>query len=298
MTRVGRLLRGLAMSVAQLPILVILPVGLFVLCGVFAPAIAPYDPVAQDLLSANEGPSLDHLLGTDHLGRDTASRLVAGARTSLIAVTIILSSAMVLGCAIGVTSGFLGGIVDEIVMRVIDFGLSVPSLIVALAVIGVFGTGYWNMVMALTIAWIPIYARLSRGVVASAIHQPYIETLRVLGAHPLRILLRHLLPSAAGAVLVYASGDAGVLALAIATLSFLGLGVQPPIPEWGQMLVDALPYLEESPRQVLLPGAVLTLMVVGFNLLGETLALSKTPRSLSARALRRLRSAFAGGASR
>ena len=130
-------------------------------------------------------------------------------------------------------------------------------------------------------------------VVASAIHQPYIETLWVLGAHPVRVLVRHLVPSAAGAVLVYASGDAGVLALAIATLSFLGLGVQPPIPEWGQMLVDALPYLEETPRQVLLPGAALTAMVVGFNLLGETLALSKTPRRLSSRVLRRLRGSLA-----
>ena len=287
-----RLRRAVA-SIRSLPFLVLLPVSLFVLCGTFAPLITPYDPIAQDLLSANEEPSLHHLLGTDHLGRDTASRLIMGARTSLIAVTIILASAMTLGCAIGVTSGFLGGVIDEVVMRVIDFGLSVPSLIVALAVIGIFGTGYWNMVMALTIAWIPSYARLSRAVVASAIHQPYIETLRVLGAHPMRVLVKHLLPSAAGAVLVYASGDAGVLALAIATLSFLGLGIQPPIPEWGQMLVDALPYLEESPRQVLLPGAVLTAMVVGFNLLGETLALSKTPRRLSSRVLRRLRAALA-----
>jgi peptide/nickel transport system permease protein len=274
----------------------ILLVSLFIFVGMFAPWIVPYDPTAQDLLAANESFSLAHVLGTDHLGRDTASRIIMGAQTTLIAVSTIILCAMFIGVLIGTISGYLGGWVDEVFMRIVDFGLSVPSLIVALAIIGVFGPGYWNMILALTIAWLPSYARLSRAAVASAVHQPHIESLWVLGASPPRIVLRHLAPTALGAVLVYASADAGVLALAIATLSFLGLGVQPPMAEWGQMLVDALPYLEESPRQVILPGVALTIMVTGFNLLGEGLALSKSPAAVSARVLRRRRALLASEA--
>lgn len=260
-------------------------IGMFVLVGGLAPWITPYDPTAQDLMSSNESFSLTHPLGTDHLGRDTASRLIMGARTTLVAVATVVVFAMCVGGLIGTISGYVGGLVDEVLMRLVDFGLSIPSMIVALAVIGVFGPGYWNMILALTIAWIPSYARLSRATVAATVHQPHIESLWVLGASHTRIVVRHLGPTALGSILVYASADAGVLALAIATLSFLGLGVQPPMAEWGQMLVDALPYLEESPRQVILPGLALTIMVIGFNLLGEGLALFRAPRAMSPKVL-------------
>lgn len=193
---------------------------------------------------------------------------------------------MTIGVLIGTISGYVGGWVDEITMRAVDFMLSVPALIVALTMIGVFGLGYWNMVAALTIAWIPSYARISRGVVAANIHQPHIESLWVLGASRPRLILFHLLPAALRSIIVYASVDAGVLALAIATLSFLGLGIQPPTAEWGQMFVDAMPYLEDDPRQVFLPGLALTITVAGFNFLGERLAEMNSQRPLSARALR------------
>ncbi|MBP1886490.1 ABC transporter permease [Sinorhizobium mexicanum] len=261
-------------------------VGIFLLAGIFAPVIAPYDPSAQDLMMSNEGMSWAHLLGTDNLGRDTASRLLMGAQTTLFAVTTVVILALMIGVTIGSIAGFVGGIVDEVIMRFVDFGLSIPSNIVALSVIGVFGPSYGNMIIALTIAWVPSYARLSRATVAATVHQPHIESLWVLGASNTRILCRHLIPTAVAAVLVYASADAGILALTIATLSFLGLGVQPPMAEWGQMLVDALPYIEESPRQVILPGIALTIMVTGFNLLGEGLALAKAPRRLSWKLLR------------
>ena len=264
-------------------------VTLFVLIGLFAPLIAPYNPNAQDLLSANDAPSWAHWLGADHLGRDTLSRLILGARTTLVAVTIIVTFALCIGVVIGSISGFFGGWLDEIIMRFIDFGLAVPSLIVALAVIGALGPAYWNMVLALTIAWIPSYARLSRAAVASTAQRPHIESLKVLGASNSRILFRHLVPAAIASVLVYASADAGVLALAIATLSFLGLGVQPPTAEWGQMLVDALPFLEQFPLQVIIPGLALTAMVIGFNLLGEGLALIKAPKAIGRRELRHRR---------
>ena len=267
-------------------------VGIFIALALLGDLIQPYDPKAQDLFSANQSYSLSHLLGTDHLGRDTLSRLIAGAQTTLVAVTIILVLAASVGLCIGTVSGYFGGWIDEVLMRFIDFGLSVPSLVVALAIIGVFGPGYWNMIIALSLAWVPIYARLTRGVVLAAVHQPHIESLWVLGASRTRIIVRHLVPVALGSVLIYASADAGMLALAIANLSFLGLGVQPPLSEWGQMLVSALPYLDTSPRQVILPGLALTITVIGFNLLGESIALSKTPRPLKRRLLARRRKDF------
>lgn len=267
-------------------------VSLFVGVALLGDVLQPYDPTAQDLFSANQTFSSEHLLGTDHLGRDTLSRIIAGARTTLVAVTIILLIASLAGLCIGTVSGYFGGWVDEIIMRFIDFGLSVPSFIVALAIVGVFGADYWNMILAMAIAWTPIYARLTRGVVLAAVSQPYIESLWVLGASRTRIIVRHLVPVALGSVLIYASADAGILALNIANLSFLGLGVQPPMSEWGQMLVSALPYLDTSPRQVILPGLALTLTVIGFNLLGESIALSKTPRPLKRRALLRRRKDF------
>jgi ABC-type dipeptide/oligopeptide/nickel transport system permease subunit len=255
--------------------------------ALFALNLAPYSPAAQDLMAANQGLSAAHWLGTDHLGRDTLSRLIAGAQTTLIAVTVVVVISMTIGVLIGTFSGYVGGWIDEITMRTVDFMLSVPALIIALAIIGIFGLGYWNMVAALTVAWIPSYARISRGVVAANIHQPHIESLWVLGASRTRLILFHLLPTALRSIIVYASVDAGVLALAIATLSFLGLGIQPPTAEWGQMFVDAMPYLEDSPRQALLPGLALTITVAGFNYVGERLAALNLPRQLSARALRK-----------
>ncbi|MBN9552379.1 MAG: ABC transporter permease [Alphaproteobacteria bacterium] len=267
-------------------------IGFFIFIAVFGKYVSPYDPNAQNLLKASQTFSAEHWFGTDNLGRDTLSRLVAGARTTLFGVTLVLLMAGSVGMVIGTISGYFGGWLDEILMRIIDFGLSVPSLVVALAIVGVFGPDFWNMILALAIAWVPIYARLTRGVVAAAVNQPYIESLRVLGASRTRIIVKHLTPAALGSVLIYASADAGVLALNIANLSFLGLGVQPPQAEWGQMLVAALPYLEEAPRLVILPGLSLTIMVIGFNLLGEAIALAKNPRPMSKRRLFQRRREF------
>jgi peptide/nickel transport system permease protein len=257
----------------------------FAFIAIFGALISPYDPARQDLMSAMQSFSAQHWLGTDNLGRDTLSRLIAGAQTTLIGVTTVLVLAGTTGMVLGTLAGYFGGWLDEIVMRLCDFGFSVPSLFVALAIVGVFGPSYGNMIFALSIAWVPIYARLTRGVVAAAVAQPYIESLRVLGASPARIIFRHLIPVALGQVLVYASADAGLLALAIANLSFLGLGVQPPQAEWGQMLVSAMPYIQEAPRLVILPGLALTFLVIAFNLLGERIALAKNPRPMSRRKL-------------
>lgn len=265
----------------------ILIVAADIMLALFAQHLTPYSPTAQDLMSANQEFSASHLLGTDHLGRDTLSRLIAGSQTTLVAVAVVVILAMLIGVVIGTISGYVGGWIDEIVMRAVDFMLSVPSLIVALAMIGIFGLGYWNMVAALTIAWIPSYARITRGVVVATVHQPHIESLWVLGASRTRLIAFHLLPTALRSIYVYASVDAGVLALAIATLSFLGLGIQPPMSEWGEMFVDAMPYLDVSPRQIVLPGLALTLTVAGFNYLGERLASLDAPQAISGRRLRK-----------
>ena len=284
-----RLFRDIASAIRNMPKLALLTVGVFVALGVLAPYITPHDPNAQDLLAAHTGPSWQHWLGTDHLGRDTMSRLIASARTSLVGMSMVLILALSVGVTIGTIAGYRRGWVEEVLMRIVDVGLAMPSLIVALAVIGIFGTGYWNMILALALAWWPGSARISRAVAVNVMNRSYIESLRVLGASPARIYFHHLLPTTIGAVLVYATAEAAAVALSIATLSFLGLGIQPPTPEWGQMLVDALPYLEEVPMQVVLPGLVLTAVVVGFNLLGESIALNRVPTPLPKRIVKQRR---------
>ncbi len=281
--------RDITETISKLPKLAIYLVFFFFIIGLTGPWLTPHDPLIVNLLEAGVGPSAEHWMGTDHLGRDTFSRLIASARTSLVGMSLILAFALTIGISIGTLAGYQRGKVEEVLMRLVDVGQSIPSLIVALAVIGIFGTGYWNMVLALAIAWWPGFARVSRVVAVNVMNKPHIESFRVLGASPARIIFLQLLPTTIGAVLVYATADAGALALSIATLSFLGLGIQPPTPEWGQMLVDGLPFLESDPRQVILPGLALTLVVIGFNFLGESIALNRVPKPLSRLILKRRR---------
>ncbi|ESX56163.1 nickel ABC transporter permease [Mesorhizobium sp. LSHC424B00] len=275
------------------PWLVLLPVVFFVAVGVLGPSIMPYDPGAQDYDLTLAGPSWAHWLGTDYLGRDILSRIIGGARISLVAMVIVLVAALAIGVSIGSFAGYVGGRVELVLISLIDIALALPSLVIALALIGILGTGYWSMITALTLAWWANYARMSRAVVTAELQQPYIEAARVMGASHLWIFVRHILPHVLALVVVYASADAGALVLAIATLSFLGLGVAPPAPEWGQMLVDGMSYIEEYPRLVVLPGLALTLVVVSFNLLGETFALQKVPRPVRGGLLRKRRKARA-----
>ena len=265
---------------SDLPWKAVAPVLVFTLLAVVGPWVVPHDPGAQDYGALLQGPSSVHWLGTDYLGRDMFSRLVTGARVSLVAMAIVLSTALLIGVVVGSFAGYVGGIVEQVMISIIDIILALPSLVIALALIGIMGTGYWSMIAALTFAWWANYARMSRAVVATELQQPYIEAARVMGASHLWIYARHILPHVLGLVVVYASADAGALVLSIATLSFLGLGVQPPTPEWGQMLVDGMSYIEEYPQLVILPGLALTLVVVSFNLLGEAFALNKVPRPI------------------
>jgi len=276
------------------------PAILFVLIGIFAPVLMTHDPAAQDYGALLQGPSAAHWLGTDYLGRDMFSRIIGGARTSLVAMAFVLAAALAIGVVIGSFAGYVGGRTELVLISVIDIALALPSLVIALALMGVFSganfdwmSDYWKMIVALTLAWWANYARMSRAVVVAELQQPYIEAARVMGASHLWIFTRHILPHVLGLVVVYASADAGALVLAIATLSFLGLGVAPPTPEWGQMLVDGMQYIEEFPALVIIPGLALTAVVVSFNLIGEAFALQKVPRAVRGRFLARKKAARA-----
>ena len=284
------------MALKTLPWPILAPALAFVLIGLFAPLLMTHDPSAQDYGAITVGPSSAHWLGTDYLGRDLYSRIVGGARTSLVAMVFVLTAALVIGVVIGSIAGYVGGVTEMMLISVIDIALALPSLVIALALMGVFSgdnfawlSDYWKMILALTLAWWANYARMSRAVVVAEKQQPYIEAAWVMGASHLWIFTRHILPHVLGLVVVYASADAGALVLAIATLSFLGLGVAPPTPEWGQMLVDGMSYIEEYPSLVVIPGLALTAVVVIFNLLGEAFALQKVPKAVAGRLLRRKR---------
>lgn len=282
------------------PWAILAPALLFVLIGIFSPWLMTHDPAAQDYGALLQGPSGAHWLGTDYLGRDLFSRIIGGARTSLVAMVFVLVAALAIGVVIGSFAGYVGGKTELVMISVIDIALALPSLVIALALMGVFAgenfnwmSDYWKMIVALTLAWWANYARMSRAVVVAELQQPYIEAARVMGASHIWIFTKHILPHVLGLVVVYASADAGALVLAIATLSFLGLGVAPPTPEWGQMLVDGMSYIEENPALVIIPGLALTAVVVSFNLLGEAFALQKVPRAVRGRFLARKRAARA-----
>ncbi len=282
------------------PWAILAPAFIFVLIGIFSPWLMTHDPAAQDYAALLEGPGWAHWLGTDYLGRDMFSRIIGGARTSLVAMVFVLVAALAIGVVIGSFAGYVGGKTELVLISVIDIALALPSLVIALALMGVFSganfdwmSDYWKMIVALTMAWWANYARMSRAVVVAELQQPYIEAARVMGASHIWIFTRHILPHVLGLVVVYASADAGALVLATATLSFLGLGVAPPTPEWGQMLVDGMSYIEENAALVIIPGLALTAVVVSFNLLGEAFALQKVPRAVRGRLLSRKKAARA-----
>lgn len=250
--------------------------GLIILMALFAlaiaaPLIAPYDPNAQDIAHQFEGPTLHHLLGTDQFGRDEFSRLLFGARVSLFTSVAVGVAILVIGIAVGTLSGLAGGFVDGFIMRIVDVLLAFPSLLLALAVAGTFGPGLFHLALAMTVVWWVDYARLVRGLVLEVKERPFIEATRALGLPPSRIAARHVLPNIASPVIVLATLQTARLLLALAALSFLGLGVGPPTAEWGAMLNDGKDFLYTAPQLMLYPGLAITIAALGFNLLGDGL---------------------------
>jgi ABC-type dipeptide/oligopeptide/nickel transport system permease subunit len=236
-----------------------------------APLLAPHDPDLQDVVHRLQSPSLAHPLGTDNLGRDELSRIIYGSRVSVLTTLAVGIGILALGLAVGIISGLAGGFVDGFIMRIVDVLLAFPSFLLALAVAGTLGPGLLHLALAMTAVWWVDYARLVRGLVLGVKELPFVEASRALGLSPARIAVRHILPNVAPPVIVLATLQTSRLLLALATLSFLGLGVGPPAAEWGSMLSDGKDFLASAPALMLWPGLAITITALGLNLLGDGL---------------------------
>jgi len=246
-------------------------VGLAVLAAVIGPWLVPYDPSAQELALRLEGPSRLHWLGLDELGRDILARVMSGARISLFVGLVVVSVSASIGAAMGALAGYYGGIIDEAISRVIDILLAFPGLLLAIALVAVLGPSLTNVVIALSlIGWVG-YARVARAQVLQAREFEYVVAARAIGAATARILIRHVLPAALPALTVQATLGMGGAILSEAALSFLGLGVQPPTPSWGAMLNYGRVHVLDAPHLTVFPGLAIAIVVLGLNLLGDSL---------------------------
>jgi len=252
---------------------------LFLLLTVAAGVIAPYDPYDQDLSAALSPPSPEHWFGADQYGRDVLSRVMHGTRTALLAVVVADGLALLLGCGMGLVAGFFGGRVDAVVMRLVDVLLAFPYLLLALIIVAALGPGLTNSMIAIGIVYTPQYARLIRGQVLAVRHADYVRAARALGAARLRIMLRHVLPNSFTPILVMATLQAGSVIVETAGLSFLGLGAQPPSPDWGALLADGQSYFLTAWWIATFPGLAIFVVVIGFNLLGDALRDLVDPRT-------------------
>jgi peptide/nickel transport system permease protein len=251
-----------------------------IVAAVLGPWVSPFDPAMQVLPARLGGPSWIHPFGLDELGRDILSRILAGARISLLVGLAVVSISAVAGTLAGSVAGYFGGIVDDAISRVIDIMMAFPGILLAIALVAVLGPSLTNVVLALSIiGWVG-YARLVRGQVLRAREFEFVQAARALGASAPRILLRHILPVALPAVIVQATlGMAGAI-IAEASLSFLGLGVQPPTPSWGTMLNGGRAHLLDAPHLTVFPGLAIALLVLGFNFLGDGLRDAVDPKRI------------------
>jgi peptide/nickel transport system permease protein len=245
---------------------------------VFAPYIATNDPLEIHLSDKFLPPSSAHLFGTDHLGRDIFSRVVMGSRISLTIGFITLIESAVVGTVIGLFAGYKGGAIDSVMMRITDIFLAFPSIILALAVAAALGRGLTSVMVALGVTWWPLYARLIRGQTLSIRREQYIEAARLSGAGVLRIMYRHILPNCIAPLMVQVSMDVGFTILAAAGMGFLGIGAQPPSPDWGLMCATGSRYLLQQWWLSTFPGLAIFLSVISFNLLGDGLRDILDPR--------------------
>ncbi|MGH9123924.1 MAG: dipeptide ABC transporter ATP-binding protein [Acidimicrobiales bacterium] len=249
-----------------------------VLLTILGPALAPKDPLQIDTGHLLKGPSHAAWFGTDNLGRDIFSRVLAAARTSIPLALVIGALMIVIGTIVGAVAGYFGSWVDSTLMRVVDVFLAFPSLVLSLAIAGTLGAGDRSVIIALVATGWPTYARLVRGGVLAERERDYVEAVRGAGARPRRIVLRHILPNAASPIMVLLSFDLGTIVLFIASLGYLGVGIPPPTPEWGTMVSDGKNFIFSAPQMVIFPGLAVALTVIGFNLLGDGLRNALDPR--------------------
>jgi len=243
-----------------------------------APALAPHDPLKQNLGNALAKPGARHWLGTDNVGRDVLSRVVWGTRVSLVAGFVSVTLALLAGSVLGLVAGYCGGTIDGLLMRAMDAVLSFPPLVLALALGAVLGAGLTGVLIALGVVYTPTFARLMRGQVLSITARDYVDAARALGAPGWRIACKHVLPNATAPIVVQASLSVAFAILAEASLSFLGLGIQPPAASWGSMINAGRGYLQHAPWIVFGPGAALFVTVVGLNFVGDAVREALDPR--------------------
>lgn len=274
LSRAARWLRARPVGSVALGIIIV-----FAGLALFGQAVVPYDPLVQDPLAQAKAPSSAHLLGTDYLGRDVLSRVLVGAQPSLAVGLASVSLAMLLGATLGVVSGYLRGTFDLITQRIVEIALTLPGLVLALALLAMFGSGFTSLVVAIALVLAPGIARVVRSTALVVANAEYIEAARSIGARDRRIILRHVLPNALSTIIVVATLNLGNAILFEAALSFLGLGIQPPQPSWGNLLSGpARQYFEVAPWMAIFPGVAVSLAVLGFNLLGDTLRDAFDPR--------------------
>lgn len=252
---------------------------LAVLGAVFAPWLAPYDPVALDPAARLQGPSWEHLLGTDQYGRDTFSRILYGGRSSLSVAGAATLFALLVGGTLGVLSGYYRGWVDVLIMRITDILLSFPAILLAIALLAFLGGGFVNLVLAIGVVYVGPFTRVARAAVLTVREELFVEASRSLGSRDWRILLTAVLPAAAAPIIVEVTLRLAYAILTEASLSFLGLGTQPPTPSWGLMIAEGRRFLALSPWATVSPGLAIMLLVLGFNLLGDGLRDALDPRS-------------------
>ncbi len=252
-------------------------VALWAAAALTASRLAPYDPLAQDIAARLTGPSSAHLLGTDPLGRDIFSRILFGARLSIPVGVAAVMLALLLGTVIGGAAGALGGAVDEVLMRGTDLMLAFPTVILAMIISAALGAGIRNAVIAIMVAWWPSYARFARGLVLSVREREYVEAARALGASPLRVFLQHVLRNTVSPLVILGTLDVGHAILTFASLSFLGLGPPPQIPEWGAMIAAGRDYLDEW-WIATFPGVAILTLVLALNIVGDSLRDALDPR--------------------
>jgi peptide/nickel transport system permease protein len=258
-------------TASRLNLIGVLLVALVLAAAAFGTLLAPYPPDSISLLERFRPPSGSHLFGTDDYGRDLFSRVLAGARISVQVAAVVISISVTIGTLLGALAGLIGGLVDELIMRLTDLFLAFPALILAAAIAATWGGNLTTTVIALSTVYWPWYARLVRGQVLSLRERDYVTAATVMGAGPFDITRSHLLPNVLPYVIIQVSLDIGYVILSTSALSFLGLGAQPPTPEWGAMMTDARGFMREAWWFPTFPGLALALTVLGFNLLGDGL---------------------------
>ncbi|MCI8422256.1 MAG: ABC transporter permease [Lawsonibacter sp.] len=251
---------------------------LMILLAIFADSIAPYSYSQIDVLNAFSYPSLAHPLGTDNFGRDLLSRLIYGARISLVVAAMAVCISLVFGCFFGYTAAYIGGVYENIIMRLMDIFLSIPSTVLAISISVALGFGITSTAIAIGISNFPVFARVARASVLTVKGSEYIEAVRSIGAGSGRILLRHIIPNSLAPILVQISLSLANSILVISSLSFLGCGIQPPTPEWGSILASGREYIRDFYPLILFPGAVISITLIAFNLFSDGLRDALDPR--------------------